>query len=288
MNQTTLNLQSIACKSIKCFNFFQKPSIYAVITITSPSNPTPQSVKTAADSNGGEDPEFENQIFKFNLDGSNLTLEIDLMLQGNILTLSGDRLVGKVTVPVIDLLKGGGDGFVRHVSYQVIGNDGKANGVMTFSYEIKQKVVKLPAIHDNNVYPMPAKQDPYVPPYQQYQATMVHQPPSNQLYPTVELYPPPRPHQQYTVGGDVCPLPRQQYSFEQQPAANCCYPPPPRQELDNCYPRIHAERSYYVDPRMTGHVAQSSPSVPSACFYPTVDQQDGYGFRPETRDRRLW
>lgn len=292
----SMDLRSISCKGIKSFNLFQKPSLYAVMSVADPSSPDGkrQKQKSAADPEGGENAEWE-ESFRFDLDVGGrgalaLTLKINVMDQGNLLLLLPDRTVGKVNVPITDLLAEGSDGSVRHVSYRVLGTDGKPNGVVTFSYNLNFPVVRLPP--SVCCLPPPCTLDPVVPsqadacyapggqgiplpagdyyplPHQQSSAVPSpaadYYPPPNQQHgsaissPAADYYPP--QGQQYPPASEYYPPPRQQETVTAFPAADCR--PPPRQH----YPVVSSPPSdYYPPPRQQDPVL----AFPAADCCPT-------------------
>ncbi|KAJ0988709.1 hypothetical protein J5N97_007065 [Dioscorea zingiberensis] len=157
----TLKLKSISCKGLKFFNLFQKPSIYAAVSLTNPSDRDPlQRHETPVDRDCGENPEWDHPI-RFTLDRDrqkDLILRFDLTHQGGLLL--GDRIVGEVIVPVANLAEAI-PGVVRHVSYQVRSPDGKPNGVLSFAYKIRDPEAAIsfwappPPMPSSYYYPPP-------------------------------------------------------------------------------------------------------------------------------------
>ncbi|KAJ6842284.1 leucine-rich repeat extensin-like protein 2 [Iris pallida] len=219
MDRKWIKLTSISGRGVRSFSLlFLKPSLYAVVSVNGLQKQT-----TSPDPTGGENPVWFNPV-RLDLDGvdapdQDLVLEFDLMASGSLL-IGGDWLVGKVSVPVGDLLTEGGDGSVRHVSYQVTAPDGKPNGVLSFSYKF-------------NLPPLPRGMD-----------LAVTSPPPAAYYPppvaTSAFYPPPPPvavgyYPPTQTPGHVAyypPIPPEDVACYPplpppvDPAA-CCYPPPP-------------------------------------------------------------
>ncbi|XP_044460438.1 uncharacterized protein LOC123192025 [Mangifera indica] len=143
MEWSTLELKVISCNDLKAFNFFQKLSVYAVVSIVNSElkkkeqqQKSLERQKTPTDTEGGSHPEW-NHLLQLNLrplgdDFSRLFVSFDLHCAG---VVCGNKIIGKVRVPLQDLI----DEFteaVRFVRYQVRGRDGKPNGVLNFSYKI--------------------------------------------------------------------------------------------------------------------------------------------------------
>ncbi|XP_065853799.1 protein SRC2-like [Euphorbia lathyris] len=137
----SLELKLISCRDLKTFNFFQKLSVYAVVSIFNDEDNHRQCTQTPVDGEGGGNPEW-NQVMQFDLrsykslsDDDNLFLKFKLRCDGGVF---GKRSIGEVRVLLKDLIEEF-NGSVRFLSYQVRNSDGKANGVLNFSYEFKEK-----------------------------------------------------------------------------------------------------------------------------------------------------
>lgn len=144
----SLELKVMSCKGLQAFNFFQKLSVHAVVSLTSdnPSNKHhhlhQQPQKTKTDTEGDKDPEW-NQDMRFDLDSfsredfDHLYLLVDLRYE---LGVFGDKSLGEVRVPLTDLVgddeHGENCGVARFVSYEVRNQEKKPNGVLTFSYKV--------------------------------------------------------------------------------------------------------------------------------------------------------
>lgn len=142
MESASIELKILSCKGLKAFNFFQKLTVYAVVSIVS-GDPQrklkqEQQQRTPTDGEGDGDPEW-NHGMQFNLkkdvleDCDNLLVQFDLKHEGGILFV--DRTIGEVRVPLKDLLEES-NGAVRFMSYEVRSTDGKPNGVLNFSFKV--------------------------------------------------------------------------------------------------------------------------------------------------------
>ncbi|KAL5732340.1 hypothetical protein ACOSQ2_032032 [Xanthoceras sorbifolium] len=143
MEWSTLELKVISCKHLKAFNFFQKLSVYAAVSIFNTElkkkeqqQQCLQRKKTPIDREGGTKPEW-NHLMQFDLkslddDYSHFLISFDLHCEGIVY---GKKTVGKVRVPLKDLIDEF-NGAVRFVSYQVRSSDGKPNGILNFSYKL--------------------------------------------------------------------------------------------------------------------------------------------------------
>ncbi|GKV02797.1 hypothetical protein SLEP1_g15187 [Rubroshorea leprosula] len=151
MEWGSLELTLISCRGLRAFNFFQKLSVYSVVYIVDEEQNRKeqqqkrlQCQKTPIARREGGNPEW-NHLFHFDLRSlshdhrDNLFLRFDLRCEGLV-----NRTIGGVRVPMKDLIDEF-DKALRFVSYQVRSCDGKANGVLNFSYKLvgsTKKVVK--------------------------------------------------------------------------------------------------------------------------------------------------
>ncbi|KAF3435338.1 hypothetical protein FNV43_RR22425 [Rhamnella rubrinervis] len=146
MESSYLQVKLISCKDLKAFNFFQKLSVYAVVSIASddPSKKVQekqvQSQRTPCDSEGDGNPEWNHEL-RFDLKGcdeydgnDHLFLQFNLRHQGMAFGF-GDKTIGEVRIPLKDMMEEACYGVVRFVSYQVRNTDGKPNGVLNLSYK---------------------------------------------------------------------------------------------------------------------------------------------------------
>lgn len=141
-SDTTLEITMMSCKDLRCFNFFQRPSFYAVAALGRAEKTRAsrlQKQRTPLDAAGGSHPEW-NHAVRFDLasvpapDRPAFFLEFDFLAEA---ALFRDRLAGRVFVPLVDLLGGAAGGSsARHVMYQVRSPEGKPNGVLSFSYKL--------------------------------------------------------------------------------------------------------------------------------------------------------
>ncbi|KAK8690193.1 hypothetical protein V6N13_088894 [Hibiscus sabdariffa] len=140
-----IHLRLISCKSLKAFNFFQKLSVYALVSIANDDdnnlhlNLDPKlSQRTPTDREGDGNPEW-NHTVRFQLcddlvrDCDKYFLHFDLYHEG---AMFGDKFIGEVVVPFVDLIRES-NGAVRFVTYQVRTRDGKSNGELNFSFMVK-------------------------------------------------------------------------------------------------------------------------------------------------------
>ncbi|XP_020581325.1 protein SRC2 homolog isoform X2 [Phalaenopsis equestris] len=161
MDRRSIVLKSISCRGVKSFNLFQKPSTYAIISISAGKDARlkrkQQKQKTSADHEGGENPEWDQTIrLELNdTDFQDTFLEFAIMAQGNLVVF-GDKLIGKSRVPLSDLTLGHPSDVVRHVSYQIRSPEGPEE---CFCY-----CSQLPP-HQPTYYPPPPPHQPiYYPP----------------------------------------------------------------------------------------------------------------------------
>ncbi|XAR58335.1 hypothetical protein NMG60_11026787 [Bertholletia excelsa] len=154
----SLHLKVISCKDLKTFNFFQKLSVYAVVSLVreDPSKKELgqplwrwQQQRTPTDTQGDRNPEWDQEM-RFDLgledddyDDDHVFLHFDLRCQSAIFGI-GDKSLGEVRVLIKDLLDnynntaGYFNGVVRFASYEVRTSDGKPNGILDFSYKVTQ------------------------------------------------------------------------------------------------------------------------------------------------------
>jgi len=142
-----IDLKIISCKDINAFNFFQKLTLYAQVSISTTNPKTKltneqkqqQRTPTHRDTDDdGTNPEWNHQT-RFNLsflsnhpDPSEFFLSFAFRHDGLIL---GDKFLGECRVPLTDLIRDI-DGVERFVSYEIRSGDGKSNGIFHFSYRL--------------------------------------------------------------------------------------------------------------------------------------------------------
>jgi hypothetical protein len=135
MEYRRLHVTVISAEGIKDVKLFSKMDVYADVSIAG----YPQSKrKTSVDKNCGTKPKW-NQRMEFVVDEPYLTkpgmsLLFELMAEG---TLSSDKVIGSVTVPIHELYQSAGED--RVVEYQVITTSGKPKGSIKFSYRFGEK-----------------------------------------------------------------------------------------------------------------------------------------------------
>jgi len=139
MEYRTLELNIISAKDLKNVNLFSKMNVYNVVSISGdPLNPQTAATHTHLD--GGTSPTW-NFHFKFTINDSlanqnRLSLEVKLL---SIRTI-GDTLIGKVHIPLKELLDNPSRDSFRQVNYQVRTSSGKARGDLNLSYKFGEKV----------------------------------------------------------------------------------------------------------------------------------------------------
>ncbi|KAB1201694.1 hypothetical protein CJ030_MR7G000343 [Morella rubra] len=148
MDYSSIELKVISARDLKCFNFFRRLSVYAVVSLFNdeskkkPEQERLQRQKTPVDRVGDGNPEW-NHAIHFDLkevplldDNCKQHLFLKFDLRSDVIGL-GNRTIGKVQVPVFkDLIDGELNGTVRFLSYQVRTSDGKPNGVLNFSCKV--------------------------------------------------------------------------------------------------------------------------------------------------------
>ncbi|KAF5208220.1 hypothetical protein FRX31_002195 [Thalictrum thalictroides] len=253
MAPSSIEVKVISCKGLKAFNFFQKLSIYSTISIlnTTEKDPTKQTrtqlQKTPIDKQGNGNPEWNHQVqFNFKQISSfesildYLFLEFDFVCESQLLVF-GDKTIGRVLVPIKELIEDKFNGVARFVSYQVVTIDnGKPNGVLDFSYKVIDYQI------GNFGYPV--VEEVVVPEIQ-------INPFQHLVYPS---QPPPPPQ---TVGMPGVYYPIQEVAVEtcHFPQAEMVYYPPPQPSV---YPLVPAT-SY-------GAAMGGSDYNYSMCHYPAV------------------
>ncbi|KAM0904384.1 hypothetical protein ACQ4PT_018083 [Festuca glaucescens] len=243
-----ITVRSISCRGVKSFVPFQKPPLYAAVSFAG------RREKTAADPDGGENPDWDGAVFGFDFDGAGEgddgLLQFEVKAQ---VPLLGTKLVGTICVPVSHLGSGGGDGTVpQRVSYQVLAPDGKPNGSFSFvcavtggaSYQQPQ-IYAVPNGARPEQDPSPCCAPP--PPPQ----SLAYPPPAMPYFEQGSSYPPP------PVSTSLYP-PLQ----DMLPPSN--YPPPPRM-IDSLFPVSNSgsNSSYPLPPTLT--TAYIYPPPPASC-----------------------
>ncbi|XVE84271.1 hypothetical protein DITRI_Ditri16bG0157300 [Diplodiscus trichospermus] len=142
MESSFIELKVISGKGLKAFNFFQKLSVYALVSIATDDDKKvdqkqQQQQRTPTDREGDGNPEW-NHIIRFEVsktlfqDCENVFIHFDLRHEG---VMFGDKTIGEVHVHFKDLILEY-NGVVRFVTYEVRTTDGKSNGVLNFSFKV--------------------------------------------------------------------------------------------------------------------------------------------------------
>ncbi|XP_018826023.2 protein SRC2-like [Juglans regia] len=220
MEYSTLELNVISARDIKDVKYlFSKMDVYVVVSLSG----SKQKIKTNVDRDGDTSPSW-NFPMKFIIDDSAasrnlLTLEFKLR-RGR--SLGGDKDIGEVYVPIIELLNSTGDSKsnIQFVSYQVTRPSGKPKGVLNFSYKFSGKVAageplkpKAMAPEPVAAYPAASVAEPSAPPY-------------DVLYPESAPPPPPPPPEGYLYAPPAPPYQPYGYGYP-PPPPGYGYPPPP-------------------------------------------------------------
>lgn len=147
MEYRNLELNILSAKDLKNVSLFSKMNVYAVVSITGDPQEK-QSAKTPVHRHAGTDPTWNftaNFTVNENLARQNqLTLHIKLRSQRS---LFGDKQIGRVQVPLKELLDQPGDGkSLQYVNYQVRKSSGKAQGAISLSYKLGEKFTAAPAL----------------------------------------------------------------------------------------------------------------------------------------------
>uniref|UniRef100_A0A0D9XSP6 C2 domain-containing protein n=1 Tax=Leersia perrieri TaxID=77586 RepID=A0A0D9XSP6_9ORYZ len=248
-----VTVRSISCRGVKAFVPFQKPPLYVAVSLAG------RREKTTADSDGGENPDWESAVFAFDLDaggeGGGAAEIGDGMLQFEVkaqVPLLANKLVGKVSVPLADLAGAGGG----HVSYQVCAPDGKANGKLSFSY----------AVTGGGEYQPPPPQDSTF-----YCAPPPLSPPSSAPYPSPAMASyPPLPSLSAPLLYPPPPPPDSHFQAQNFPP-NSSYPPPPphpSQYISSYPPPPQSQSNYYPPPPPAGYPTAANFPSPASTYPP--------------------
>ncbi|RLM58855.1 hypothetical protein C2845_PM18G08420 [Panicum miliaceum] len=283
-----ITIKSISCRGVKAFVPFQKPPLYAAVSLGG------RREKTPPDADGGECPVWDDAAFAFDLDGDGggqqQLVEFEVKAQ---VPLLGTKLVGTASVPVSDLAAhGGGAGAgaaLRHVSYQVSAPDGKPNGTLSFAYAISggPGAGACPQPQPQQLYPAPdgARPDqnpsfccappptaPYLapaaanfaPPSGGYPPPPQPSPPpaSAPLYPPLQDLLPPISYSPPAAPNPQFPSPNSSSSYPPPPTA--AYPSPPPASCAACPSAPPAPYSSYPPPPSTTY-----PPPPPSGYPPT-------------------
>ncbi|XP_038891256.1 protein SRC2 [Benincasa hispida] len=206
MECRTLDINIKRAKGLKNVNLFSTMDVYAVVSISGdPRGKSKQKTPVAKD--GGTDPHW-NYPMKFTIDeaaaqSNRLNLKIKLVSDRSL----GDKKIGKVIVPIKQLLdesaKGDEEKSERIVNFSVRTMSGKEKGTVEFSYKFGEKYTV---------------QAPPPPP-----------PPAMKSGEPVTAYPQGYPGSSsgYPAGGAYPPAPGTAYAYP-PPPHGYGYPPPPQ------------------------------------------------------------
>jgi hypothetical protein len=239
-SNSLLELKVLSCKDLRAFNFFQKLSAYALVSIVS-DDPNKklernQQQRTPADGEGDGNPEW-NLEMRFDLneisfeDCDHLFLHFDLRHQG---VMFGDKSIGEVRVGFKDLIltqeSNLGAVPVRFVSYQVRASDGKPNGVLSFSYKVSGKMGTTTTTSSHEIhYPtlelvqslseeqVPLSAPQYLQEYPPHQTYYYPPAASDAYYPPPPPPPPPPPHPLFPPLHGACYHPRRPHLYPWAP-----------------------------------------------------------------------
>uniref|UniRef100_A0A8I6XGW3 C2 domain-containing protein n=1 Tax=Hordeum vulgare subsp. vulgare TaxID=112509 RepID=A0A8I6XGW3_HORVV len=247
-----ITVRSLSCRGVKSFVPFQKPPLYAAVSLGG------RREKTPADPDGGENPDWDGAVFAFDVDGSGEAgdgglLQFEVKAQ---VPLLGTKLVGTTCVPLSHL--GGDGGAPRSASYQVLAPDGKPNGSLSFVY----------AFTGGGAHQQPQI---YGAPEQDLSSCCAPPPPmSSSAYPAPAAtnfaphgssYPPPPTSSAYPAPATTSFAPH-----------GDSYPPPPSPlpPVSSLYPSLHDVQppSSYPPPGTTGSLFPSSNFGPNSSYPP--------------------
>lgn len=148
MEHAAIELKAISCRDLTIpLALFGSPPVYAVVSIGDGTGRagSRRSQSTQFDRIGGRNPEWDQEML-FDLAGEglfSLILEFDVIARRGVGGVLGDLVLGKVRVPLRDLVEEyaasrGGGGF-RFVRYQVRSPAAKPAGDVTFLYRVRSR-----------------------------------------------------------------------------------------------------------------------------------------------------
>lgn len=248
MESESMELKLMSCKDVSGFNFFQKLSVYALVSLVShdPNKKLEpnQQQRTPTVREGDGDPEWNHEM-RFDLhqvsveDCDHAFIHFDLRHQG---VMFGDKDIGEVHVPLKDLVEES-NGVVRFVNYQVRNCEGKPNGVLSFSYKVNGKGKNNGTSCGSNITGFPIIHDHH----QQYShENEIHYPTLEEVhYPSLDL-----------LNSSEEPLfaPQEDHSYAPQayyPPPDAYYAPPPPPPPPPRPPMLHGP-PFYPDPYKVG------------------------------------
>ncbi|KAG7582193.1 C2 domain [Arabidopsis suecica] len=282
MANLTLELNIYSAKDLENVNLITKMDVYAVVWITGDDSQKNHKEKTPIDRTGESEPTW-NHTVKFSVDQrlaheGRLTLVVKLVCD----RIFGDKDLGEVQVPVLELLhgssspsiNGNGQGKMRFVTYQVKTPFGKGQGSLTFSYRFDTPSFKpdLPASSP------PVYSNPMDIPSDYSSTTTNYPPPSSEesFYPLLSSigYPPSSPPQDYSAPPYPYPNPNPYQYDSHYPEQPATVYPPASPSASNIYPPPY----YSTSP--THH--QSYPPPPGHSYHQTQPSQSFHGFAPSS------
>lgn len=143
MESRSIDLKILFARDLKAFNFFQKLSVYAVVTLVTDDPKRrvekPQQHRTPTDKENDGNPEWNHEM-QFDI-GDKSVEDIDhlfIQFQLHAEAMFGDKSIGEVRVPINDITVGSQNGITRFVNYEVRSGDGKSNGILSFSYKVNK------------------------------------------------------------------------------------------------------------------------------------------------------
>ncbi|KAI3821958.1 hypothetical protein L1987_09536 [Smallanthus sonchifolius] len=142
MEYRTLNLTLVSAQGLKKTSFMGNMDVYAVASISGTVGKG-QKFRTCVHKNGGSDPTW-NFPMKFVIDeAAGLQNRLTLVVKIKAACMFGGWNLGEVHVPVKELLEGVKDEgkAMQSVSYQVRRPSRKPKGVLSFKYEVGEKVI---------------------------------------------------------------------------------------------------------------------------------------------------
>jgi hypothetical protein len=321
-----VTISSMSCRGVKAFVPFQKPPLYAAVSLGG------RREKTPPDAGGGENPDWEGAVAAFNLDAGDAGREQEQVVRFEVkaqVPLLGTKVVGTASVPVAYLAAADAASAPQHVSYQVKAPDGKPNGTLSFAYAIVGRsgppsscsapsaTATANFTPHGGGYPPPPSAPPVTgasslyPPMQDLlpsstyphpSSTLPHQTMANPHFPdpNSSYYPPPAPNSVsvYRPPPDscaACSAPPSHYSssYHPQPLLPSSYLPLPAPPSGypppppSSYPP--APPSSYPPPPPSGYPPPASNLAPPPSTYPPPPPDSGsaYPVLPRSLDREL-
>ncbi|KAK6243062.1 hypothetical protein QUC31_009471 [Theobroma cacao] len=232
-----LEINVISGKDLKDVNLFTKMDVYAVVSINGDHR---TSQKTPVDKDCGSNPKW-NYTMRFTVDEANARQNrLNLVFRLKSERQLGDKDIGVVQVPIKELLdhNNADEKVEQNVSYSVRLPNGKAKGVLDFSYKFGEKfskpVPQPPVPGAEAMYVDKHGEKPamaYPPPPVGYPGGSSGHPPP----PPAGAYPPP-PH---GMAGYPYPPPGGAYQPYGYPAPGYGYPGyPPAAQVGYGYPPV--------------------------------------------------